>query len=499
MATATGHRTAAYRRTGRADDETAGPWTRWKGSRAGRFIRFAEKYLRLPRGANAGQLVKLWPAQKDFAEEWYAENVSAAVHGMGRGGSKSTDMAMFAAWDLFEGDSQGAPVVPIVAASLNQARTAVYAQVVSMIQMEPELSRRSLIFSGVGTETILVPRTGGKIIPRSSDPDTLQGLDIWPGGYVDEIGHISQATWDAVLLGRKRKGARVLGAGTWGPDLQSPLYQLRKMVRDRQAPPDFLWRVFSGEPGAPIADERNWHRANPNLKHGMPAIEFLRNAVVMTPEAAFRTYHLNEPDVVGHDSWLGPDAYQIWQGLEDPYTLQPDQPTYVGVDVGIVHDSTAVVSVQERPDGRLHALAKFWIPSPGFIVDIAEVMGYLRQMARFGKVAEISYDPRFFEVPAYQLEASGLPMVRVDQSVEQMTPIIGELYKLIRGGGLSHDRDELFAAHVINAVPRLNERGFTLSKSKSAPRGHIDGCIALALAVDRYSHKPAPKVRAWVG
>ena len=123
-----------------------------------------------------------------------------------------------AAWDLFEGDSQGAPLIPIVAASLNQARTAVYAQVVSMIQMEPELARRSLVFSGVGTETILVPRTGGKIIPRSSDPDTLQGLDIWPGGYVDEIGHIGQLTWDAVLLGRKRKGARVLGAGTWGPD-----------------------------------------------------------------------------------------------------------------------------------------------------------------------------------------------------------------------------------------------------------------------------------------
>src|SRR6266567_3372081 len=152
----------------RAEDDTPGPWERWRGSRVGRFVRFAERYLRPPRGAHAGQPIKLLKWQKDFADEYNAERVSAAVLGMGRGGGKSTFIAALAAWDLFEGDSQGAPLVPIVAASLNQARTAVYGQIVSMIQAEPELARRSLTFSGVGTETILYPRTGGKIIPRSA-------------------------------------------------------------------------------------------------------------------------------------------------------------------------------------------------------------------------------------------------------------------------------------------------------------------------------------------
>src|SRR6185312_1953108 len=80
----------------RAEDPSAPPWIRWKGSRVGRFIRFAEHYLRLPRGARAGQLVKLWAAQKDFFEEWLEGDYSAGVKGMGRGGSKSTDMAMLA-------------------------------------------------------------------------------------------------------------------------------------------------------------------------------------------------------------------------------------------------------------------------------------------------------------------------------------------------------------------------------------------------------------------
>jgi phage terminase large subunit-like protein len=271
------------------------------------------------------------------------------------------------------------------------------------------------------------------------------------------------------------------------------------MVRDGNAPPDFLWRVFTGEPGAAITDQVNWKRANPSLSKGLPNKAFLRNAAVMTPEAAFRTYHLNEPDVTGHDSWLGPDARTVWNALADSYVFDPVQPVYVGVDVGLVRDSTAIVCVQERPDGRLHAVSKVWMPLLGQTVDIAAVTQYLRDLAKRYRVIAISYDPRLFELPAIMLTEGGLPMVEVPQSVEAMTPIVGALFELIHRGGLSHDGDELFGSQVINAVPRLNERGFTLSKSKSAPRGHIDAAIALALAVDRYAHKPKPKVAAWVG
>jgi hypothetical protein len=51
-----------------------------------------------------------------------------------------------------------------------------------------------------------------------------------------------------------------------------------------------------------------------------------------------------------------------------------------------------------------------------------------------------------------------------------------------------NDKSGAHAEHVVNAVPRINDRGYTLSKSRSAPRGHIDACIALSLAVDRAQH-----------
>jgi phage terminase large subunit-like protein len=278
----------------------------------------------------------------------------------------------------------------------------------------------------------------------------------------------------------------VFGAGTPGPDIDSPLYLIRRLVRDGAIPPSFFYREFSGEPGVSIRNERNWHRANPSLRAGMPDISFLRNAVVMTPEVMFRTYHLAEFDVVGHDSWLGPDARALWKSLEDPLELVPGALTYVGVDVGLVRDSTAVVAVQRREDGRLHARAKVWAPMPDQTVDILEVVQYLRDLATDFKVVEISYDPRLFELPAQMLTAEKLPMVEIPQSIERMTPIVGALFELIHRAGLSHDADPVLSEHVVGAVPWVNDRGYTLAKSKS--KVHIDACIALALAVDRAQH-----------
>jgi len=134
-----------------------------------------------------------------------------------------------------------------------------------------------------------------------------------------------------------------------------------------------------------------------------------------------------------------------------------------------------------------------WVPTKDEPVDVTDVMEHLRELSRAYAVEEISYDPRFFDVPAKMLEDEGLTMVEIPQSVDRMTVVCGTLLEHIKRGELAHDGDEALATHVLNAVPRYNERGFTLQKSKS--RGRIDGCIALALAVDRAVRPEVKSVR----
>src|SRR5512141_560784 len=234
-------RNAAFR----VADSTAGPWTRWRGSQHSKYIRFIEKHVHLPRGAGSTEPMKLMPWQKEFIEGLLAKDTTAACLVMGRGGGKSGLMTGLATAAGFLENEQGAPVVPIVAASLGQARSSVFDAIVWAVQHDRDLGDRSIVFSGIGTERVLIPRSGGLIFPRSADPDTLQGLDIYPMGFVDDVGHVELETYNAVVMGRKRPGARVLAAGTPGPDPESPLYHLRGLVRDGSAPASFFYREFT--------------------------------------------------------------------------------------------------------------------------------------------------------------------------------------------------------------------------------------------------------------
>jgi phage terminase large subunit-like protein len=86
----------------------------------------------------------------------------------------------------------------------------------------------------------------------------------------------------------------------------------------------------------------------------------------------------------------------------------------------------------------------------------------------------------FFELAAADLTDEGIPMIEVPQSVERMVPACGHAFELIVSGRLVHDADPVLEDHVLSAVQREGERGWTLSKGRSKRK--IDAAIALVLA-----------------
>lgn len=435
--------------------------------------------------------MKLAQWQKDWLRVVLAGDINSAVISLPRGNGKSTFLASIALWALFDSDPLiGAPQVPIIATTVSQAIRSVYGVAVQMRDAEPELYTRSVDYSAIGARKLTTPFNNGEMFPISSDVDGLQGLD--PSFAVcDEIGFQDQESWDALLLATgKRPRSLIIGLGTPGLDKDNALWNLRKLVKEGEALPGFHYTEYSADPGTKPDDVEQWYRANPALAEGYMNIEALRTAFKLSPEGSFRVFRLGEW-WEGVDCWLGADGRTIWGSLAEPYELVRKAPTWIGIDVGIKRDSTAVVAVQFRPDGRLHAKEKIWVPTKAEPVDVTQVMDYIRQLVKEYQVGAVSFDPRFFDVPAKMLYEEGIAMIEIPQSVERMTPIIGNLYELIMTKGITHDGTGLFETQVLNAVNRTNERGFTLMKSKS--RGRIDAAIALALAVDRAHHRTKPR------
>jgi phage terminase large subunit-like protein len=470
----------------RLADTSLPPWkteARWKRirTRHGRAIRFIESYCRSPKGKGHGQLIRLAPFQKSWLEEALGDGIDVSLLITPRGNGKSTFGGALAAWAAYDDDETGAPQVPITATTIGQAVRSCYGVALAMIRAEPELVRRSLIYTGISTPRVYVPYNGAEVFPLSNDPDGLQGLD-YSLAIIDEIGFQPLVSWDSLRLASgKRDRSLAVGLGTPGLDRDNALYHLRKLVHEGAILPGLRFREYAAPDGCALDDRRAWRIANPAMGR------FLRQSALvtdlaMTPEGHFRAFRLGQW-VDGTDSWLGPSGRAVWDGLLDPLPLVHDRPAWLGIDVGIKRDSTAVVIVQGRDDGRFHATCRVWIPTAEEPVDVTDVMAYIRDMADRLPVRAVSFDPRFFDVPAKMLADEGLPMVEVPQSVELMTRAIGNLYERIKSGQISHNGDEVFATHILNAVPRFNERGFTLQKSKS--RGRIDAAIALALALER--------------
>jgi len=467
-------------------DESRPPWKSWpKMSRAARCIRFIQTYCSPPKGKGFGVPLKLGGFQIDFIEEALADGIDAAIKQTPRGNGKSTEGGAVATWAVFDDDETGAPQVPIIATTITQAIRSCYGVAVSMVRHHPELDGRCLIYTGISTPRVYVPFNGGEMFPMSNDTDGLQGLD-YSLAIVDEIGFQPPAAWDSLRLASgKRERSLAIGVGTPGLDRDNALFYLRNAVHEAGSLPGLVFHEYAAPAGYAIEDREGWQIANPALRAGFLRESALETDLGITPEGHFRVFRLGQW-VDGVDSWLGPSGRAIWDALYAPQEPLLEAPTWVGVDVGLKRDSTAVVMVQKRPDGHLHAWCRLWIPVKDEPVDVTDVMGHIRDLAQRYRVEAVSFDPRFFDVPAKMLSDEGLRMVEVPQSVERMTTVCGSLLEIIKRGEIHHNNDEGFSTHVLNAVARVNERGFTLQKSKS--RGRIDAAIALGLAVDRALH-----------
>jgi phage terminase large subunit-like protein len=412
--------------------------------------------------------------------------------------------------------------VPVAAASREQAQI-VYSQAEGFVLRSPYLHQttHSAVQAAKGKRKTDVPRFtclegyrrinhhgGGRIQVFAADDRTGDGV-LPTLGVIDEPHRQRDLslyrTWSGKLAKRTGQLVAISTSGEPGGDFELTRDRIRETATEREQAGSFLraraGRVLLHEWAVPDHEDPDdfeaVKRANPFSGITVDMLAEKRRSPTMTSHHWLR-FVCNRPSR-DENGWLGDNGPATWEALTDPYQMVEGAPIWVGLDVGLKRDSTALVVAQYRPDvegkpaNRLHLRCRLWVPTAEEPVDMTDVMQAIRDLAKRYRLQSVSFDPYFFDVPAKMLADEYLPMDELPQSLERMTQACGDLYALVMGGRITHDGDPVYTAQVLNAVPRFNERGFTLAKGKS--HGRIDAAIASALAVDRAArHDPSASV-----
>lgn len=307
-------------------------------------------------------------------------------------------------------------------------------------------------------------------------------LHEWQGAEDDHTGRKGRDLFNVLTNGTgAREQPMILMITTAGYDRRTVCfeqYTYGKAVQSGEVEDDrfhFFW--VEAPKDSDYKDPAVWAAANPNFNVTVGA-EFYADQVKKKAENVFRRYFMNQWTEAAK-AWLPQGA---WDDLAEPgVVIPPGASVTLGVDVGIKKDTSAIVILWRRDDGKIVVKAEVYKPPEGGRLSLAMLESRIRELAGSYTVEGVVYDRWSFERSAEQLSDEGLQMVEFPMTNERTAPATTRLYEVIVGSGLVHDGDPVLAAHVAAGSTKDTERGQRLIKSK--PNRPIDALIALMIAL----------------
>jgi len=170
---------------------------------------------------------------------------------------------------------------------------------------------------------------------------------------------------------------------------------------------------------------------------------------------------------------------------------EPRLPIWVGVDVALKHDYSAIVSVTRTAEGEV-LLVRHWLWKPSASTPLnleATVEQALWECAQGYAVQAIYVDPFQMHRSMTTLQQAGLPVQEFPQTPQNLTRMGQTLLDLLRGRNLCLYPDDEWRAQALSTVAVESPRGFRLAKEKAGKK--IDLIVALSLACLAALDEPA--------
>lgn len=336
--------------------------------------------------------------------------------------------------------------------------------------------------------------------------------------FVDEL-HVwrNAELWKAITSALpKTKGALLIVATTAGRGRENIASEIvdraRKVARGEIVDPSLLPILFETPADADWRDESLWYAVNPGLALGYQDIEGLRQLArdgetSITARETFRQYNLN----VWLDHSTDPFVdMAIYDRGNRPIPADIDRlPCWIGVDMSVTTDLTAVIACVRKGDEFLiiphffvpadnlrartdrdgvpyveWARQGFITPTPGNVIDYGAVEACIRGLCERFDVREIGFDPAYAQPVMGPLTDDGFPCVTIRQGWVTQSPALNELERVILAGNLVHAGHPVLRWCFDNVAIHTDSAGNrTMHKGKS--RDRIDGAVATWMAVSR--------------
>jgi len=494
------------------------------GERAVQFLR----RLKHPNSSAPRNLLNLTPWQERIVRRIYGprdadgERVVREVLLLIPRGNRKTSLAAALALLHLIGPEKVPSGQCIFAAGDREQAAIGFREAADIVRMDRHLLDAVTIYDAHNSAKMIKSGLDGSTLKAVSSDGRTQHGTTPSFVLVDEI-HAWRSTgkelWEALQSGMaKRAGGLTIVATTAGrgrEGLAAERYAYaRKVATGEVTNESFLPILFETPEDADWTDEAVWHRCNPGLANGFLDLKKLRADAKEALDAPgkmyqFRQFHLNTWFGNSRDPLFNFSTYDAREFHDDEADLE-DTPAYLGVDYAQSGDLAAIACAW-RVDEQIAVKAWFFVPTEGLeererlegvpyqrwideghiipvegpIITQNAVQDVVREICARHSVQEVGYDPWKFRVAAMELIDDGVPMLEMRQGLATMGQATGDLERCVNGRSIRQDGNPVLRHHLASVAAVRNDSGIARMVKADPKHDHIDGAVALAMAVSR--------------
>ena len=492
------------------------------GERAVRFLRL----LRHPNSTDPQRRFQLFPWQERIVRRIYGprhpdgSRIVRNVFLMIPRGNRKTSLAAALALLHTIGPERVRAGQVIFAASDREQAGIGFREAANIVRMDKRLvaatriydahnSAKKIVYGAEDVTLTAVSSDGGAQHGKTPSFTLIDEIHIWKGRDLWEALKSGMAKIDnalTVIATTAGRGAENLGAEQYDYARRVALGELEN--------PEYLPIIFEADAADDWQDEAVWQRVNPGLTHGFPSLSGMRS---LAKEAegrpadryAFQQFNLNIWMAHSRDPLFDLATYDARRFDDDLIDLEA-LPCWIGVDMSLSGDLTAVVAAWRHDDGQITVRPWFFVPGDdlkargdrdgvpyerwrdeklitvidGPIIDPQTVEDCIRDLCARFDVQEVAFDPHLARITMQRLYDDGIPTVELRQAPLTMGVAAGHLERTVNGHLIRHDGHPILRHHFASVVATRSDTGLIrLHKGKKTDR--IDGAIAAAMAVSR--------------